>query len=57
MFGKPVHHIGLNWEELRGFSLPNPLLDSFQITGASQESSGWEAAGMECLQAAGLPRV
>lgn len=41
VLGKSLHHIGLNWEELREVSLPNLPLDSFQITQASQDSTAW----------------
>lgn len=41
VLGKPVHHIGLNWEELQEISLPSPPLESFQITQASQDSAAW----------------
>lgn len=41
VLGKPVRHIGLNWEELQEISLPSPPLESFQITQASQDSAAW----------------
>jgi len=56
VLGKPVHHIGLNWEELSEISLPSLPLESFQMTQASQGSAAWqEVDGMGRLKAAGLP--
>lgn len=41
VLGKPVYHIGLNWQELQEISLPSPSLESFQIIQTSQDSAAW----------------